>query len=113
MHAIPSSGDATSLWTQAKTHWRDSMLGMLGFPIAVFIYIANLLRILWFDLFYAIVLLVVVFLGVARVFGGVRSQASGCRHCSGRVFLHAIALSFLGPRVWAKRTYFEDGSPSN
>lgn len=56
MHAIPSSGDAASLWTLAKTHWRDSVLGLLGFPIAALIYLANLLNFLWFDLIYAALL---------------------------------------------------------
>lgn len=57
MHAIPSSGDAASLWTLAKRHWRDSVLGLLGFPIAALIYVANLLNFLWFDLIYAALLL--------------------------------------------------------
>lgn len=57
MHAIPSSADASSLWELAKTHWRDSVLGLLGFPIAALIYLANLLNFLWFDLIYAALLL--------------------------------------------------------
>lgn len=53
MHAIPSSGDAAYLWALATEHRRTSVLGMLGFPIAALIYVANLLSFLWFDVIYA------------------------------------------------------------
>jgi hypothetical protein len=66
MHAIPSSGDAKVLWMQAKKHWRASLLGLLGFPIAALIYVANLLSFLWFDLVYA-VLLFFLSIGMLRV----------------------------------------------
>lgn len=67
MHAIPSSGDAKNLWRRSKKDWNSSLLALLGFPIAAFIYIGNLLRVIWFDLIYAVGLFYLVALatGVA------------------------------------------------
>lgn len=67
MHAIPSSGDAKNLWRRSKKDWNSSILALLGFPIAAFIYVGNLLRIIWFDLIYAFGLFYIVILatGVA------------------------------------------------
>lgn len=62
MHAIPSSGDAKNLWRRSKKDWNSSLLALLGFPIAAFIYTGNLLRIIWFDLIYAFGLFYLVML---------------------------------------------------
>jgi len=57
MHAFPSSGDADNLWRYSKAAWRHNPLAVLGFPIVILIKIAAVLSIIWFDLFYAIALL--------------------------------------------------------
>jgi len=64
MHAFPSSGDASSLWQHSKSVWLRNPLALLGFPIIVLILLANILRVVWFDLFYAVGLL---FLAHAQV----------------------------------------------
>lgn len=58
MNSFPSSGDANLLWHYSKETLRSSKWALLGFPIAALIKIANLLSIVWFDLFYAIGLLI-------------------------------------------------------
>lgn len=60
MHAIPSSGDAKNLWRRSKKEWNSSLLALLGFPIAAFIYTGNLLRVIWFDLIYSFGLFYIV-----------------------------------------------------
>lgn len=57
MHAFPSSGDADNLWRYSKAAWRHNPLAILGFPAVILIKIAAVLSIIWFDLFYAIALL--------------------------------------------------------
>ena len=57
MHAFPSSGDADNLWRYSKAVWRHNPLAVLGFPAVILIKIAAVLSIIWFDLFYAIALL--------------------------------------------------------
>ncbi len=59
-HAFPSTGDAKSVWTDTKAHYRSSPLALVGLPIVVLIYIANLLSIVWFDFIYALLLYVAV-----------------------------------------------------
>ncbi|QLK27728.2 metalloprotease family protein [Natrinema zhouii] len=58
MHAFPSRGDANVLWNRSRTEWRGSPRVLLGVPIVVVIYIANLLSWLWADVLYAIGLFV-------------------------------------------------------
>jgi len=57
MHAFPSSGDADNLWRYSKAAWRHNPLAILGFPAVILIKIAAVLSIIWFNLFYAIALL--------------------------------------------------------
>ncbi|WP_230198584.1 metalloprotease family protein [Halopiger goleimassiliensis] len=55
-YAFPSTGDAKSLWKQARTRWRRSPLVLLGVPVVLLIVAVNLLSRLWADLLYAIAL---------------------------------------------------------
>ena len=61
MHAFPSTGDATQLWTRSRLEWRRSPLVLLGLPVVAVIYVANLLSWLWADALYAIGLLLLAF----------------------------------------------------
>lgn len=56
MHAFPSDGDAKHLWAHSQSSWRANPVALIGFPLVIVIFIANLLRIFWFDLIYAVVL---------------------------------------------------------
>lgn len=58
MNAFPSSEDANNLWEYSKRAWRVTPLALIGFPVVVLIKIANILSVVWFDLFYAIGLLI-------------------------------------------------------
>jgi len=60
MHSFPSSGDADNLWSQSKSSWKKNPLALLGFPLVGLIKLAALLSRVWFDLLYAIALLVLV-----------------------------------------------------
>ena len=60
MHAFPSSEDANNIWQHSKETWKYNPLAILGFPIVILIKIANILSIIWFDLLYAIALLLIV-----------------------------------------------------
>jgi hypothetical protein len=60
MHSFPSSGDADNLWSQSKSSWKKNPLALLGFPIVGTIKLAALLSKVWFDLLYAIALLLLV-----------------------------------------------------
>ncbi len=55
MHAFPSTQDAKVLWRQAKKAAGNfNPLALISFPLVILIYIANLLRIFWFDSLYGI-----------------------------------------------------------
>lgn len=56
MHALPSRGDAINLWKASKENWRHNYIAMLGFPIVGMIYIADALKMFFFDFIYALVL---------------------------------------------------------
>lgn len=56
MHAFPSDGDAKHIWERSKSVWRQNPVALLGFPLVIIIRIANLLRMFWFDLIYAVIL---------------------------------------------------------
>lgn len=56
MHAFPSSGDAKSLWSESNRHVKNNFLAIIGYPFAIFIWIASILSVAWFDLIYAIAL---------------------------------------------------------
>lgn len=60
MHSFPSIGDADNLWNASKQAWKRNPMALLGFPIVGLIKLAALTKAIWFDLLYAIVLLVLV-----------------------------------------------------
>ncbi|MFB6180767.1 MAG: hypothetical protein ABEJ93_02730 [Candidatus Nanohalobium sp.] len=66
MHSIPSSGDAKNIWRRAKSDWRDSILALVGFPLAAVIYTGDKLQFIWFDAIYGLIL----WYGVSILFGG-------------------------------------------
>jgi len=57
MHSFPSSGDADNLWRYSKTACKNNPLALFGFPVAGLIKLAALLSVIWFDLLYAVALL--------------------------------------------------------
>ena len=60
VQAFPSKGDARSLWKVATAHVRKGdLLAVVGYPVVVVIYAADILRSVRVDMAYAIVLLVV------------------------------------------------------
>jgi len=55
MHAFPSTGDARSLWVQAKVAVKDRHpLAVVSFPLVILIYVANALKFFWFDALYGL-----------------------------------------------------------
>ena len=60
MHSFPSSEDANNLWRHSKGAWRRNPLVLLSFPVIGLIKLAGLLSAVWFDLLYAIALLLLV-----------------------------------------------------
>jgi hypothetical protein len=55
MHAFPSTGDAYSLFQQAKKSvFALHPLAIISFPLVIAIYIVNALRIFWFDYIYGV-----------------------------------------------------------
>jgi hypothetical protein len=57
MHAIPSTQDANNMWEDAKTHVKSlNVLAILTFPLVIAIYIFNVLRVIWADLGYGILI---------------------------------------------------------
>lgn len=57
MHAIPSNQDANNVFDQAKVEIkRMNPLAIISFPIIGFIYIFNVLRIVWADLIYGLLI---------------------------------------------------------
>lgn len=60
MHSFPSSGDAQNLWDYSRKMWYKNLWALLGFPVVALIRLASSLRVIWFDLFYALALLVLV-----------------------------------------------------
>jgi hypothetical protein len=53
MHAIPSSGDAKSLWEAMKKPGTPALLKAVGVPVTGIIMLASLLSFFWFDAIYA------------------------------------------------------------
>ena len=64
MHSFPSSQDADNLWSYSKKAWRRNALVLLSFPVVGLIKLARLLSAIWFDLVYAIALLLLVALTI-------------------------------------------------
>jgi|SRR3989344_1527856 len=58
MHAFPSDHDADNLWEYSKVSWKSNVLAIVGFPLTLLIKIANLLSFFWFDLIFALGILV-------------------------------------------------------
>ena len=58
MHSFPSSGDADNLWSYSKKAWRSNPLALFGFPVVGLIKLAAILSAIWFNLLYAIALLI-------------------------------------------------------
>ncbi len=57
MHAFPSNQDAANLWHQARRAIGSlNPLALLSFPLVILIYLANLLRVVWFDAIYGVAL---------------------------------------------------------
>jgi hypothetical protein len=63
MHAFPSSQDANMLWSCARESWHNPLV-LLSFPVIGLIKLGGLLRVVWFDLLYAVALLLLVALAV-------------------------------------------------
>ncbi len=60
MHSFPSSQDADNLWSYSKKAWRRNPLVLFSFPVVGLIKLARLLSAIWFDLLYAIALLLLI-----------------------------------------------------
>ena len=58
MHSFPSSEDADNLWGYSKRAWWRNPLALLGFPVVGLIKLARILSAIWFDLLYAVALLI-------------------------------------------------------
>ena len=55
MHAIPSNEDANNIYEQAKKKVKEfNPLALFSFPLVGFIYVFNILRFVWADLFYGV-----------------------------------------------------------
>jgi len=60
MHSFPSNSDADNLWSQSKSSWKKNPQALIGFPIVGMIKLATFFSRIWFDLLYAVALLVLV-----------------------------------------------------
>ncbi|HLE07891.1 MAG TPA: metalloprotease family protein [archaeon] len=56
MNCFPSGHDAKALWLETGRHAKTNSLALIGYPFAAIIWIADKLRIIWFDLIYAAIL---------------------------------------------------------
>lgn len=53
MNAFPSNQDANIIWERAKKEvGRMNLLAIISFPLVILIYIANILKIVWFNAIY-------------------------------------------------------------
>jgi hypothetical protein len=60
IHSFPSNSDADNLWSQSKSSLKRNPLALIGFPIVGIIKLAIILDRIWFDLIYAVALLLIV-----------------------------------------------------
>ncbi|ELY41876.1 metalloprotease family protein [Natronorubrum tibetense] len=67
MQAFPSTGDANTLWARSRAEWRQSPVVLLGVPVVLVIYLANLLSWLWADVLYALALGVAAFYAIGAL----------------------------------------------
>src|SRR3989338_4360247 len=56
VNCFPSGHDAKALWLETGRHAKTNSLALIGYPFAAIIWIADKLRIIWFDLIYAAIL---------------------------------------------------------
>jgi hypothetical protein len=57
MHAIPSDQDANNVYELAKVKIKDkNVLALLSFPLVGLIYVFNILRFVWADLVYGMLI---------------------------------------------------------
>ncbi len=67
MHAFPSTGDAKVLWEESKRHSSKDSLTLIGYPVAALIWIASILRVIWFDAIYAWILFFIASLPILLI----------------------------------------------
>jgi hypothetical protein len=61
MHAFPSTVDAQQIWQSARAEVaKRNLLALLAFPFVILVFIANLLRVIWFDALYGFFIGVIV-----------------------------------------------------
>ena len=60
IHSFPSSQDADNLWSYSKRAWRRNPAVLFSFPVIGLIKLASILGTIWFNLLYAIFLLLLV-----------------------------------------------------
>jgi len=60
MHSFPSDIDADNLWDSSKKTWRRNPMVLLGLPVIGLMKLAAILKAVWFDLVWAVALLVLV-----------------------------------------------------
>ena len=60
MHSFPSSQDADNLWQHSKGARRRNPLALFGLPVIGLIKLARILSAIWFDLLYAVALLILI-----------------------------------------------------
>lgn len=61
INSFPSSGDARSLLKDSTGHLTTNLWAFLGYPAVLIIILADKLRVIWFDLLYAILLFYVAY----------------------------------------------------
>jgi len=78
LHAFPSYADAKQLGVRSNRIWEQHPIALIGFPVVIVIVLANLLKFLWFDLIYALLLLMATFalVGAFMVAGSTLTGAS-------------------------------------
>ena len=60
IHSFPSSKDADNLWSYSKRAWRRNPAVLFSLPVIGLIKLASILGTIWFNLLYAIFLLLLV-----------------------------------------------------
>lgn len=56
INSFPSSTDAKGLWKDSNRHLTRNALAIIGYPFALLIWIADALKVVWFDLIYTFLL---------------------------------------------------------
>ncbi len=54
MHAIPSTGDARSIWSAMKSETVPLLTRLVAYPVVIIIYVASIGRVFWLDLIYGL-----------------------------------------------------------